>query len=193
MPKMKRRNKALLHWMAAPAAIALLLSACATPTPYQPRMRGSGGGFSEQRIEANRFRISFVGNSLTSRERVENYLLYRAAELTKQSGYDCFTSATRDTVERTRMTGYRPFNTGPYGFWGPMWRYRYGGYWHMWDPWGYDPFWADDIDIRTVTNYEASAEIVMSRGTCPSDPRTFEANAVLRNLGPTIQYPERRS
>jgi hypothetical protein len=191
MLMMKHKKKALLRWVAAPVVAALMLSACATPTPYQPRVRGAtvSGGYSEQRLEENRYRVMFTGNSLTSRERVENYLLYRAAELTKQAGYDGFTIVARATDPHSYTTGYR---TGPFGYWTPYWRYRYGGFWHSWDPWGRDPFWGDTIDIQTVTNYEASAEIVMSRGRRPNDPMSFDADEVLRNLGPTIQLPERR-
>jgi len=58
------------------------LSACATETAYQPAGPNSDGGYREQQIESNRVRISFSGNSLTDRETVENYLLFRAAELT---------------------------------------------------------------------------------------------------------------
>ncbi len=37
------------------------LSACATATPYQPDVRGQAvsGGFSEVRLETNRFRVNF--------------------------------------------------------------------------------------------------------------------------------------
>jgi len=177
---------------AAPLAAALLVTGCTTATPYQPLQRGSDvkGGFSEQRIEENRFRITFSGNSMTSRERVENYLLYRAAELTTQAGYDGFTMVTRATDPHVRTTvSSRPFGPGPWGWWGPSWRYRYGGYWHSWDPWGYSPFWADDIDVNTVTNYEAMAEIVMYRGRKPDDPASFNAREVMQNLGPTIELP----
>jgi len=64
-------------------ALAAGLTACATPTPYQPNIRGqaASGGYSEVRIEPDRFRVNFAGNSLTSRETVEGYLLFRAAEL----------------------------------------------------------------------------------------------------------------
>ncbi|WP_204306898.1 CC0125/CC1285 family lipoprotein, partial [Klebsiella aerogenes] len=81
------------------AALALILagsislSACMTATPYQPAT-GNGtatrNGYSDTQIESNRFRISFSGNSLTARETVERYLLYRAAELTLQQGFDHF-------------------------------------------------------------------------------------------------------
>ena len=93
-------------------ATAALLAGCATPTPYQPLGAPSGirGGFSEQQIEQNRFRVTFAGNQFTSRQRVENYLLFRAAELTTQHGFDSFTMVDRDTDRRTTVqTVPRPF------------------------------------------------------------------------------------
>jgi len=177
---------------AAPLAAVLMLSACATPTPYQPLAHGSqvSGGYSEQRLEENRYRVTFSGNSLTSRERVENYLLYRAAELTVQAGYDGFTMVTRATDPHTHTYVTQPYGPGPWGWWGPSWRYRYGGYWHYWDPWGPGPFWADTVDVNTVTAYEATAEIVMFRGQRPDDPHSFDAHQVMANLGPTIELPK---
>src|SRR5689334_3716661 len=94
----------------AAAAVALILAAglaaCATPTPYQPRAPGSSGassgGYAESRIEGDRWRVSFTGNTLTSRETVESYLLYRAAELTLQQGFDGFTIVDRATDRHTR-------------------------------------------------------------------------------------------
>lgn len=171
--------------------VAALLSACATgPTPYQPlgARTGFSGGFSDQQLERDRFRVSFAGNQFTSRERVENYLLFRAAELTLQRGYDGFTLIARDTERNTQTRIDRPFSPGPWGYWGPSWRYygRFG--WRAWDPWGYDPFWADTIDVRTIQRYEAIAEIVMFRGP-KRDPRDFDAREIMRNLGPTIEPP----
>ena len=66
---MSRKSAAIV----ASLALAGLLSACATATPYQPNLPGQAvsGGYSEQRVEANRFRVNFSGNSLTSRETVE--------------------------------------------------------------------------------------------------------------------------
>lgn len=182
---------------AAPLCLAALLGACATATPYQPLgARGSqaSGGYSEQRIEENRYRVTFTGNQFTSRERVENYLLYRAAELTIQAGYDGFTTTQRsvDPNTRTQVTRapYGPYGAGRWGYWGPSWRYRYGGLgWRYWDPWYGDPFWANDIDVRTVTSYEAMAEIVMFRGARPNDPRSFDARQVVDNLRDAIELP----
>jgi hypothetical protein len=176
----------------APLAVLAVVTACATATPYQPlQTRGDvRGGYSEQRLEDNRYRVTFAGNSFTSRQTVENYLLYRAAELTVQSGYDGFTMVARGTDPHTTTRVFRdPFGPGPWGWWGPSWRYygRFG--WRTWDPWMHSPFWADDVDISTVTSFEASAEIVMFKGRRPDDPRSFDARQVLQNLGPTIQMP----
>jgi hypothetical protein len=175
-------------------AVSLLaLASCATPTPYQPLGSGSSrasGGYSDQEITQNRFRVTFVGNTLTSRQTVENYLLYRAAELTLQQGYDSFTIVDRATDRdvQTRISRDPAF-AGPYGWWRPSWRYYGLGVWRTWDPWYGDPFWADNIDISTVTSYEATAEIVMSKGTTPNDKTTFDARQVIAALGPTIRRP----
>lgn len=180
---------------------AATLSACATSTPYQPVAQSgpTQGGYSELRLEPNRFRVNFQGNSLTSRETVEGYLLYRAAELTIQNGYDWFAIVDRETDKQTRTyvepdPFYRPWY-GSYGFWRPSWRY-YGGPigWRSWNPYWGDPFWADRVDVRTIEKFEASAEIVMERGRKPEgDIRAFDARAVMENLRSRVRYPEPRS
>lgn len=76
------------------ALVMIALAACSTaPTPYQ--IEGSSGGYSEQRIEDNRYSVKFVGNSATPRGTVEEFALYRAAELTLESGHDYFRVVSR--------------------------------------------------------------------------------------------------
>jgi hypothetical protein len=179
----------------AASAVILLtaLTGCTTPTPYQPlsAKAQAAGGYSDQRIENNRFRVTFSGNTMTSRETVETFLLYRAAELTTAQGYDWFVMADRDTEKKSRTTIDRPLSPGPYGYWGPTWRYRGGGFgWRGWDPYWGDPFWDRQVDVRTVDRYEATAEIVMGRGIKPADDRrAFDARQVLANIGPRIVMP----
>jgi hypothetical protein len=182
-------------------AITASLAACATATPYQPRMAAAqtSGGFSELRLEPDRYRVTFAGNSLTARETVERYLLYRAAELTLQQGYDWFETADRRTDRNTRTTidsdpFMRPgFGYGAgYGYWRPAWRYygpRYGG-WRSWDPFWGDPFFTDRAQVRTVEKFEASAEIVLHKGPKPAgDTRAYDAREILTNLRDQIQRP----
>src|ERR1700684_1361384 len=73
-------------------ALAACLAACVTATPYQPLARGNAvtGGFTDERLDDTHFPVTFKGNDMTSRARVESYLLYRAAELTADQGYDWF-------------------------------------------------------------------------------------------------------
>lgn len=187
------------HPRIAALALALAggaaLASCATPTPYQPATaRGAyGNGYSDEQLEANRFRVSFAGNSLTSRETVERYLLYRAAQLTVEQGYDHFVLVNRDTEKHTRTYVDQPFRTGPWGYWGPYWRYYGRGFgWRTWDPFWGDPFWDRDIDVRTVDRYEAIAEIVLGKGPKPDDVHAFDARSVLQSLGPSVVPPAPR-
>lgn len=173
------------------ATAALALSACATSTPYQPlAARGATtGGYSELRISPDRFRVTFSGNTLTSRETVERYLLYRAAEVTLGEGADWFALTDRHTERDSRTVVTRdPFGYDYY--WRPTWGYGGYGRWMTWDPWGPRRFWAEDIDVHQVNRYEASAEIFLGRGPKPAgDPAAFDAREVLKNLGPTIVRP----
>jgi hypothetical protein len=164
-------------------AAAALLSACVTATPYQPAANTTNYGFQEQRIEANRVRITFRGNTVTDRETVETYLLYRAAELTLESGHDYFIVANRDTEEHSRLQSTGP-SSSRFGF----------DYWYFsprrgWSPW-YDPFWREPTSYREVTRYEAVAEIAMFNGRKPADdPSAFDAREVQSNLQGRITRP----
>ena len=184
--------------LVAALALAALLTACATATPYQPNVAGqkASGGFSDTRLETNRYQVNFAGNSVTSRETVERYLLYRAAEVTVQQGYDWFETADRRTEREARAVidnwgpSYGPgYGYGyPYGYWRPAWRGYYGGY-RGWGPWG-DPFWGSSTEIRTIEKFQASAEILLHKGPKPAgDPRAYDAHEILTNLGPTILRP----
>ena len=191
----------LLRPRIAALALALAGSAalggCMTATPYQPATGYSQTGYSDQQIEADRFQVSFRGNSLTSRETVERYLLFRAAELTIQRGFDHFILVSKDT--ETQSTTFRSPDIGgpgPWGYWNPYWRFyrpRFGG-WRSWDPFYDDPFWRDrDWDYRTVNRYEAMAEIVVGKGPKPStNVRAFDAREVIDRLGPSIVTPPAR-
>lgn len=184
---------------AAAASLLASLGGCATPTPYQPELASqrSSGGYSEQRIEEGRYRVNFAGNSLTSRDRVEGYLLYRAAELTRENGYDWFLILDRLTERDARTyvrpdPFYRPYYGRGYGYWRPHWRYRRGGRWQDWNPELGDPFWAAS-DVVTSEEYEAHAEIVMRRGPVPAgEERAIDARRVMTDLAPTIERPEQR-
>lgn len=167
-------------------AAVLTLGACSTPTLYQPA-GPNGYGFNEQQIEGNRFIITFQGNSLTPRETVEQYLLYRAAELTLEARNDFFVIVREDTE---RDTTYRWFDDSPYYGWGPA--YSWGG----WYGWG-GPHWGGSFGLRSGSTtqsdrYTAYATILMFVGQKPApnvELNAYDAREVMRSIGPRILRP----
>jgi len=165
------------------AGVTLLLAACATSTPYGPATGNNPYGFSDQKIEDNRYRIVFRGNSSTTRETVETFLLYRAAELTVESGFDYFIVSEQDTEANKRYSAspnpafYGRYN---YGFGGPFCcafpYYAYG--WGWGSPYDYGGY-----DAREITRYTAIAFVTMHKGPKPADnPQAFDARSVMDNL-----------
>jgi hypothetical protein len=158
-----------------PAAALLLLglAGCAVPTPYQPAV--DGYGYTEQQLESARYRVTFAGNSVTPRATVQNYLLYRAAEVTLAQGHDYFTVVSQDLERSTAYygSGYNDFGWGP-GFGS---RSAVGL--------GFGSYSAFPID-----SYTAFADIVMADGDKPAgDVDAFDARDVLRQLGAEIERP----
>lgn len=156
----------------------LALTACTAPTPYAPKQPGSYTGYTDQKLDETRYRVTFTGNSVTPRETVEDYLLLRSAEVTLQSGYRYFVFDTRDTEAKT---SYRSDFVG----W-PGWRGRGFWYRHTW-PY-YDPFFDgppyDSVDTIPITRYQAYAEIVMlTPDQAKSDPRALDARDVVDHIG----------
>lgn len=173
---------------AAVAVAALsLLSACATPTPYAPATGTAKyrPGYTDTRIESGRYRLSFSGNDLTSRETVENYMLFRAAELTLSEGYDWFEIINRDTDTKTRTV--TTWDNDP--FYGSMsWRFYRGGRWGRWGAFG--PLdW--DRETYQFTRYEATAEVLMHKGSKPDgQSNAYDARSVIANLEGKIIRPQ---
>jgi len=167
-------------------AAALMLAACATATPYGPATSERGYGFTDTRIESNRYRITFRGNSLTPRETVENSLLYRAAELTVDQGFDYFVVVENDTeANKTYSSTSEPAFFGRYGYGYPFYRPYYGFPYYAYG-WGWGHPFADSY-TREITRYSAVAFIAMYKGEKPADnAQAFDAREVMANLGPYV-------
>lgn len=162
-------------------AVLAVLAGCSTPTPYQPLT--DGFGYSDQLLEQNRFRVTFSGNSDTPRSTVENYLLYRAAEVTVKSGFDYFVIADRET-EPTR-TYISSFDGYPgFGY------YRYSPGWYGYDGLGMG-MGMGMATTTAITSYQAYADIVMFSGNKPAtNVHAFNAREVMNALGPSIVRPQ---
>jgi hypothetical protein len=153
----------------------LVLAGCAYPTPYVPAARPDGEGFGEQRIEANRFRVQFKGNSVTPRETVDTYLLNRAAELTVRTGYDYFVVANLKTDRDTSYRSDEPFGFGGYG--------GYGG----WRRGGWGGAGIGTTYSQPINEFITVADVLMFNGRKPAgDPHAYDARDVLNRIGPTV-------
>lgn len=154
--------------------------ACVTATPYQPASTEHGYGYAEAPIETDRVRIVFRGNTVTDREQVEDYLLYRAAELALLRGAQYFILTQRDTEADTRLVDI--------GVGGSRFSHFYYHPLHGWASFR-DPFW-DDRSWREITRYEASAEVFFGFGPKPEgDPHAYDASEVQQTLRARVAPP----
>jgi len=102
-------------------APALALAACATagPTRYAPASEGQYG-YSERRIEQDRFMIRFDAGADISIEETEDLALRRAAEFTLEQGGDWFVVVrrNRDGNDRdpVRVGTSASYSTGSHGY-----------------------------------------------------------------------------
>ena len=156
------------------ALVAVSLGGCVSPTPYQPADSSGANGYTVQKIESNRYRISFNGNSATSRQTVEQYLIYLASQVTLQNGDDYFVMLDRNT---DKSTSYQTTYSGFGGGWG--WRQGFVG------------AFPGDGYTRPIDEYDAMAEILTLTGKKPAnDPRAYDAHEVAAQIGPSIVLPK---
>jgi hypothetical protein len=78
--------------------VALAVAGCASPQLYHPDPEPGVGhyGYSELPIDSTRYEVTFTGDFNTPTETVDQYALFRCAEITVSHGYDYF------IVEHTR-------------------------------------------------------------------------------------------
>lgn len=173
-------EKERLAIAASGAAMLALLASCASQPPYYgPKKPGETMGYTDTRLDQNRYQVTYSGNSATDRETVENFLLMRAAQVTLEAGFSHFVFDTRDTEART--TYYSSFTGWP-GWPG------FGWYRHTW-PYDGGPFDMEG-ESRPVIRFEAYAEIVMlTPAQAAKEPRAIDANQIVTRLGPTIAPP----
>lgn len=149
------------------AAIATL-SACATPTLYQPATGPAAQGYSEMAIEERRYRVSFRSGSDTSVEASRDFALRRAADLTIENGYDWF--AVTDRITEPAVGGG-----------GPRFSVGLGG-----ADFGSSSAIGGGVGVgfggRSQTGYVTTLEIVMGAGPKPESPDAYDARSVALSL-----------
>jgi len=166
----------------AMAAAALgLVAACTTVTPYQAST--GGVGYTDQELDNGRFRITFEGNSQTELATVENYVLYRAAEVTLREGGDHFVVLDSNTEAMRRfVTNGTVFDSG-FGrhgfFYGPGYFGGFGG-----------GFGTTTATTRERRSYTVGAVVEVRQGDKPrGDASAYDARQIIDNLNPALIRP----
>jgi hypothetical protein len=151
------------------AASALALSACASLAPYGPQMGPNGQGYAEQRIESNRWRVTYRGVGAPGP--VADMALLRAADLTVQNGFDWFEVTQRWTDgRRDSAGGLRPSVLIGAG------SSRYGRYSSSGVGVGVG------LDLSGPQPTSTVLEVVMGSGTRPDRPEAYDARDVQATL-----------
>lgn len=160
------------RFMAA-VVLCAALGACTTPTVFGPATRAGGVGYTEQRIEPGRYRVTFRGGSGASAAQISDYALLRAAQLTLADGYDWFQVVDRYMAEVGASSGPQ-FSLGMGGGSG-------GGY--------YDQS-AVGVGVGTSFNLgggpaiHQTLEVLMGKDPRPAGPAYYDARQVRNSIAP---------
>ena len=172
--------------MACATAI-LLLSGCATPNApapvYRPQASTEGSGYADEQISATRYRVSFSGDTETTRGQVEDFLLRRAAEITVQAGYNFFVFDNRSLETDTNLyrttDNWDPTSGLAFGL-----GRRYPGRSEHFAKGSVPAFWSEKEAVP-ITRYTARSEIVMlPPDQLATHPTALAAREILRYLSP---------
>jgi hypothetical protein len=155
-------------------ALCAGLGACATETVYAPARNPGGPGFTESRIEQDRWRISFHGGAGAPPQQVEDYALLRAAQLALANGYDWFAVDERHMAQ----TGYSGASLG-LGIGGMSFGRHSavgGGV-------------SSGVPLSGGPELTAYMEVRFGRGAKPDQPNAYDAHDVERTVGPRVPNP----
>ena len=151
--------------LVASAAAAAVLAGCASLAPYGPQMSSGGQGYAEQRIESDRYRVTYRGVGAPGP--VADMALLRAADLAIEQGYDWFEVTQRYTDGRPDSAGgLRPSLSIGGG------SSRYGGY------------RASGVGVGVGLNFSGPQpastvlEVRLGRGQKPDSPYVYDAGEV---------------
>lgn len=156
------------------ALLAFVILGC-TPTSYHSTSMGTG--YSDRKLDGNCYEISYTANAMTSRQKVKHYLLYRAAEITLDTGNKKFV-VLEQHPGRGRLEGVK------YGDEGKHYEFEHH---HL---------WFDDQNVsqeystttyQPLSRYTATATFQSFSGAEPPvDGRVFDARELIELLGPAV-------
>lgn len=151
------------------AASALSLAACASLAPYGPQPGPGGQGYAEQRIESDRYRVTY--NGVGAPGPVADLALLHAADLTLEQGYDWFEVTQRYIDGRPDSAGgVRPSVSVGYGSSSG----RYGGYRYSGSSTGIGV----GLNFSGPSPTSTVLEVRLGRGAVPDRGEAYDAREV---------------
>ncbi len=154
------------------AFMAVAIAACTSVPIYEAAQDHSDFGYSDQKIEENRYRVAYNGDASTPRSTVENFLLYRMSEITLDNGFDYFKVLDTDTECHTEYRATSDETCPQASRYGPM--FPYCGLGYVCNP---------SQTIKETKRYEAVAHVTLHKGEKPEDDAyAFSAREVQQNL-----------
>lgn len=146
--------------------LGMLVTACATG--YQGK--GFTGGFNDTQLAPDVFRVSFSGNAFTSNDRVQDFALLRAAEITLANNFKYFAviNSTNQSKTETYVSPGSARTTGTVS--------GYGGTAYYSGTTTYDP-------PQVNTYYKPGVGLmVRAFASKPDDIFTFDAEFIFKSI-----------
>lgn len=152
-----------------------LLAGCASGPVYRPAAQPGDYGYRDTMLTSQHYRVSFAGGYGTARETVENFALYRAADLALSHGAERFRVVSRQTSPITENENFGPTASVGYG-------------------WGY-PFWSTGVGYGTSsvsrTRYESVLQIQIGSDVPAQGPDVYDARQIKQNLSAEVAAAQR--
>ncbi|WP_137166668.1 CC0125/CC1285 family lipoprotein [Salinimonas lutimaris] len=106
----------MAHWTHRPlgkslciglVAASVSLSACVSQSPTQPTLyraaqTSDAYGYSSMELSDSEYRVMFKATEATPADKVQEYSLYRAAEIARQKGYEWVSLVKTDVQRKSR-------------------------------------------------------------------------------------------
>ena len=162
-------------------ATLLLVASCATPQPSLYAPLSENGGYAVETLGKGVYRVTFQGNPATSREQVQDYCLYRAAELTLSLGDTRFAVHDKQTNKTTRVT--REIHEG----WGGP--YFYDRDYPFYRPYPGPTYQRERTSYRAILTIEPFSGETAPGASSSSGFQVYDAQATVAQLAPHIKRP----
>jgi hypothetical protein len=159
----------------------VMAGGCAGPTSYHPRLEGTG--YSDYKIAEDHYQVSYTANSLTTRKKVAQYLIYRAAQIALESNKEYFV---------VLVNGDEEFTLPDYARGSASYRHHNFEHHHLW--FGDSGVSSEELSaptLKPLARYTATIDIVLYSGGEPlvEEGKVYNAREVIDVLGNAVVHP----